>query len=175
MLFTGSYRRALDDKLRVAIPKPLRERLSAGEPVYLTPGLDGCVAVYTAATFAALADRLEANSPAAREVRGYSRLFFSQAAAVTPDSQWRFRVTPELTKWAGLAGEVIIVGVRDHIEVWPAEKWEQYLAQCDGQYEQLAERALVRGIPPPGAPTASGKNSVPNLEAANGASRVVPR
>jgi MraZ protein len=175
VLFTGSYRRALDDKLRVAIPKPLREQLPTGEPLYLTPGLDGCVAVYTAAAFAALADRLEANSPAAREVRGYSRLFFSQAAAVTPDSQWRFRVTPELTRWAGLAGEVIIIGVRDHIEVWPAEKWERYLAQCDGQYEQLAERALVRGSPPLRAPTSSENDSAPMLEAANGTGRLVPR
>lgn len=143
MLLTGSYRRALDDKLRLAIPKPLREQLEPSEALYLTPGLDGCLAVYTPATFAAQADRLEASSPAAREVRGYSRLFFSQAATVTPDAQWRFRVTPELTRWAELSGEVMVVGVRDHIEVWAVEKWERYVAQCDGQYEHLAEVALV--------------------------------
>jgi MraZ protein len=143
MLLTGSYRRALDDKLRLAIPKPLREQLQPGEPLYLTPGLDGCLAVYTPAVFATLARRLEAHSPAAREVRGYSRLFYSQAATVTPDAQWRFRVTPELTRWAELSGEVMVVGVRDHIEVWAAEKWERYVAGCDAQYEQLAELALV--------------------------------
>lgn len=143
MLLTGSYRRALDDKLRLAIPKPLREQLCEGEALYLTPGLDGCLAVYTPAAFAALAGRLEATSPAAREVRSYSRLFYSQATAVTPDAQWRFRVTPELTTWAALSGEVMVVGVRDHLEVWAVEKWEQYVAQCDGQYEQLAEMALV--------------------------------
>jgi MraZ protein len=143
MLLTGSYRRALDDKLRMAIPKPLRDQLHAGEPLYLTPGLDGCLAVYTPAAFAALGDRLEASSPAAREVRSYSRLFYSQATAVTPDAQWRFRVTPELTNWADLSGEVMIVGVRDHIEVWGLDKWQQYVAHCDGQYEQLAEVALV--------------------------------
>jgi MraZ protein len=149
MLLTGSYRRALDDKLRLAIPKPLRDQLPPGEPLFLTPGLDGCLAVYTPAAFAALADRLEASSPAAREVRSYSRLFYSQAAVVTPDAQWRFRVTPELTSWAELSGEVVIVGVRDHIEVWAVEKWEQYMAQCDGQYEQLAEVALVGRGPDP--------------------------
>ena len=143
MLLTGSYRRALDDKLRLAIPKPLREQLQPGELLYLTPGLDGCLAVYTPAAFSALADRLEASSPAAREVRSYSRLFFSQATAVTPDAQWRFRVTPELTTWAELSGEVMVVGVRDHLEVWAVEKWERYVAQCDGQYELLAEVALV--------------------------------
>ena len=44
---------------------------------------------------------------------------------------------PELAKWAGLAGEVMIVGVRDHIEIWAVEKWEQYVARCDPQYDQL--------------------------------------
>ena len=41
---TGSYRRALDEKLRLAIPKPLRERLPEDHRLYLTPGLDGCLA-----------------------------------------------------------------------------------------------------------------------------------
>jgi MraZ protein len=143
MLLTGSYRRALDDKQRLAIPKPLREQLPGGEPLYLTPGLDGCLAVYPKGPFAALAHRLSANSPGSREVRDYSRLFYSQAACVVPDSQWRFRVTPELAAWAELSGEVVVVGVRDHLEVWSAEKWDQYVARCDGHYDQLAEIALV--------------------------------
>jgi MraZ protein len=143
MLLTGSYRRALDDKLRLAIPKPLREQLPTDSPLYLTPGLDGCLAIYPQAAFAALADRLAASSPAAREVRGYSRLFFSQASTVTPDSQWRLRVPAELIQWAKLEGEAMVVGVRDHIEVWAAARWDEYVAQCDGQYEQLAEAALL--------------------------------
>jgi MraZ protein len=147
MLLTGSYRRALDDKQRLAIPKPLREQHLAGEPLYLTPGLDGCLSVYPKGPFAAVAHRLSANSPGSREVRDYSRLFYSQAACVVPDSQWRFRVTPELAAWAELNGEVVVVGVRDHLEVWSAEKWDQYLARCDGHYEQLAEIALVGQAP----------------------------
>jgi MraZ protein len=143
MLLTGSYRRALDDKLRLAIPKPLRDQLPPDAPLYLTPGLDGCLAIYPQAAFAALADRLAASSPAAREVRDYSRLFFSQATTATPDSQWRLRVPAELIKWAKLSGEAMIVGVRDHLEVWAAERWDEYVAQCDGQYEQLAEAALM--------------------------------
>jgi MraZ protein len=148
MLLTGSYRRALDDKLRLAIPKPLRDQLQAEAPLYLTPGLDGCLAIYPQAAFAALADRLAASSPAAREVRDYSRLFFSQATTATPDSQWRLRIPAELIKWAKLSGEAMIVGVRDHIEVWAAERWDEYVAQCDGQYEQLAEAALTSPAAP---------------------------
>ncbi|RIK78191.1 MAG: hypothetical protein DCC67_11875, partial [Planctomycetota bacterium] len=58
------------------------------------------------------------------------------------DAQWRFRLTPELAAWAGLEGDVVVVGVRDHLEVWAVERWQRYIAQCDCQYEQLAESAL---------------------------------
>lgn len=146
MLLTGSYRRTLDDQLRLAIPKPLRDQLTVGMAIYLTPGLDGCLAVYPQEAFNALADRLAESSPAAREVRDYSRLFFSQAACVTPDSQWRFRVPLELIKWANLSGETVMVGVRDHFEVWACDRWEEYVAGCDGQYEQLAEAALLGAV-----------------------------
>jgi len=177
MLLTGTFRRTLDDKLRLAIPKPLRDHLVPGEPLYFTPGLDGCLAVYPQASFTALAERLADRSPAAREVRGYSRLFYSQAACVTPDAQWRFRITPELTKWAGLAGDVIVVGVRDHLEVWAAETWQRYVAQCDGQYEQLAEVALV------GTRQATAENTPPMMngeprrtaEPVETSGRLVPR
>jgi MraZ protein len=143
MMFTGAYRRSLDDKLRLPIPKPLRQSEATAGRFYLTFGLDGCLALYPESTFADLAGRLAARAPEAREVRDYSRLFFSQAACVTPDGQWRFRVPTELAQWAGLAGEVMIVGVRDHVEIWAVDKWQQYVSRCDPQYDQLAELALV--------------------------------
>jgi MraZ protein len=179
MLLTGSYRRALDDKLRLAIPKPLREQLSAGDPLYLTPGLDGCLAVYPPSAFAALAERLAAGSPAAREVRDYSRLFYSQASSVVPDAQWRFRVTPELTKWADLGPEVMVVGVRDHIEVWASERWDRYVARCDPQYDQLAELALVGAVrSAQGAPPAVAQDeprAIASSADENAAGRILPR
>lgn len=154
MLLTGSFRRALDEKLRLPIPRPLRDTLPTGTRLYLTPGLDGCLAVYPEAAFAALAERLSAGSPAAREVRDYSRLFYSQAACVVPDRLWRFRVPPELAKWAGLKGEIMIVGVRDHLEVWTLDAWQQFVDRCEPQYDQLAELALLAPLtgsssPPP--------------------------
>lgn len=143
MLLTGTYQRALDEKQRLPIPKPLREQLQLGARLYLTPGLDGCLAIYPETAFAALAERLAAASPASREVRDYSRLFYSQAACAVPDAQWRVRLPAELAQWASLEGAVAIIGVRDHLEVWNAEKWDGYAAQCDTRYDQLAELAFV--------------------------------
>jgi MraZ protein len=152
MLFTGSYRRALDDKYRLPIPKPLRDGFQEVGRFYLTPGLDGCLALYPETAFAALADRLADSSPAAREVRDYSRLFYSQASCIVPDGQWRFRVPPELAQWAELAGDVMLVGVRDHMEIWALDKWQRYISRCDPKYDQLAEMAFVTPLGRASAP-----------------------
>jgi MraZ protein len=148
VLFTGSFRRALDDKQRLPLPRQFRE--AGADPdlqrLYVTAGLDGCLAVYPELVFAALAERMAAGSSAAREVRDYSRLFYSQAASIVPDRQWRLRLPAELAKWAELSGEVMIVGVRDHIEIWAVEKWEQYVARCEPNYDQLAEMALEGAV-----------------------------
>src|SRR5262249_18650451 len=144
---TGSFQRALDDKLRLAIPKSLREHLPETKRLYLTPGLDGCLAAYPEQAFAELADRLAAHSPAAREIRDYSRLFYSQASCASLDGQWRFRVPLELARWAGLQSDVTLVGVRDHLEIWMPAKWREYISRCDTNYDQLAEAAFSQKTP----------------------------
>lgn len=144
MLLTGNYRRTLDEKQRLALPKSLRSNTLTDCPLYVTPGLDGCIAVYPEAAFAALAEKLDHGSPAAREVRDYSRLFYSQASCVELDKQSRLRIPAELLQWAEATDEVVVVGVRDHIEIWSAERWEEFVASRDSSYEDLAVTAFAQ-------------------------------
>ncbi len=150
MLLTGTHHRTLDEKHRVAIPKPLRESLETGENemLYLAPSTDGALALYPQTTFAQLGARLQAASPNARQVREYARLFFARAAAVRIDKQGRLRVPPELAQLSQLAGEVVLVGVQDHVEIWPRAKWETYVAQRAERYDQIAESAFEFPTPP---------------------------
>ncbi|HEV3138378.1 MAG TPA: division/cell wall cluster transcriptional repressor MraZ [Pirellulales bacterium] len=144
MLLTGAFVRAVDEKLRIAIPKPLREALgAAGSGVwYVTPGTDGSLALYTEGALARLADRLAQSSPNAQDVRAFSRLFYARAQSVELDGQGRVRIPPELARLAGLNKEAVLVGVQDHLELWDQSRWEQYVAQKQSQYDQLAEDAF---------------------------------
>jgi DNA-binding transcriptional regulator/RsmH inhibitor MraZ len=36
----------------------------------------------------------------------------------------------------------VLVGVRDHIEIWNTASWNRYLQANQQNYDQLAERAL---------------------------------
>ncbi len=144
MLLTGTFSRAVDEKLRIAIPKPLREALGslAKGVLYVAPGTDGSLALFTEDALAQLATRLAQSSPNAQDVRAFSRLFYARVQAVELDSQGRVRIPLELAQLAGLNKEAVLIGVQDHLELWDRQRWEQYVQQRQGQFDHIAEAAF---------------------------------
>jgi|YNPBryunderm2012_1023409.scaffolds.fasta_scaffold03684_5 MraZ protein len=146
MTLTGTYIRAIDEKLRVAIPKRLRDALACrpGHALYIAPGTDGSLAIYSEDAFSQLGQRLAAASPNRRDVRAFRRLFYAQAQRVQIDRQGRVRVPAELARLAALdkQKEAVLIGVDDHMELWAAEKWQQYLTSQQAQYDRVAETAF---------------------------------
>jgi MraZ protein len=142
MLLTGTYERSLDDKLRLALPKRLRELLAGQSELVLTPGTDGSLALFPPVAFAALAEKLAARSPTGQDVRAFSRLLYAQSQSVGIDAQGRIRLPSELARLVGLEGEVVLLGVGDRIELWNKSRWEAYLADLQPRYDELAETAL---------------------------------
>jgi MraZ protein len=47
------------------------------------------------------------------------------------DKQGRFVLPQAVREWAGLRDEVIIVGARDHIELWSPERWAAACAETE--------------------------------------------
>jgi MraZ protein len=144
MLLTGTFSRAVDEKLRVAIPKPLRDALgtTAKGVLYVAPGTDGSLALFTEDALADLAARLARSSPNAQDVRAFSRLFYARAQAVELDGQGRVRIPPELAHLAALGKEAVLVGVQTHLELWDRERWNQYVQEKQSQFDEIAEAAF---------------------------------
>jgi MraZ protein len=144
MLLTGAFHRSLDEKQRVAIPKRLRDDMGCGEGgwLYVSPGLDRSLALYTESAFVQLGDKLAQSSPTRSDVRAFARLFYGQSQRLELDRQGRIRIPPELAALAGLEKEVMLVGVQDHLELWSAASWNDYIAKQQEQYDQIAETAL---------------------------------
>lgn len=154
MLLTGSYRRNLDGKLRLAIPKQLREALGFPEitSLFIAPGTDRALVIYTAEVLEQIGNMLSKLSPAAKETRAFSRLFYAQAQPADVDRQGRLRIPPELAKLAGFdipattessSAEVVVLGVRDRIEIWHAAAWDAFLAETQPSYDDLAETVFA--------------------------------
>jgi MraZ protein len=144
MFLTGAFGRSIDEKLRVAIPRRLREAWGCDrqQGIYIAPGTDQSLALYAEEAFARLADRLAQASPTRQDVRTFNRLFYARAQRVELDSQGRVRVPPELAELARLDKEVVLLGVQDHIEIWAADRWKSYLAERQGHYDEIAEAAF---------------------------------
>jgi MraZ protein len=146
-LLTGTFSRALDEKLRFALPKHLRDALPcpAGSGLFVTPGTDRSLTLYTEAAFQTLGERLSESPPTRQDVRAFSRLFYGQAQYVEIDGQGRIRIPPELAVLAKLDKEIVLVGVQDHLEIWATEVWQTYVAEKQAHFDEIAESALRGG------------------------------
>jgi MraZ protein len=138
-MLLGEYEHTLDDKNRLTLPAKFRQAFSDG--VVLTRGMDGCLYVYTRDAWGSfVAARLEGLDPFSKEARQMSRFMFAGAAETEIDKQGRVSVPPALVAHAKLDKDVVVAGVRDHVEIWDRATWREQLQEVEGSAELVAER-----------------------------------
>ena len=142
MLLTGTYPRTLDDKKRMALPKRVRELLQDPETLYVTPGPDQSLWLYTQKGLEQLSEKLDQTPATDAEARVFRRLYFAQTEAVDVDRSGRILIPDWLVQFAGLKHEVVLLGVRDHLELWDAQRWQAYLTQHAPRFDAVAESAF---------------------------------
>lgn len=142
MLLTGTHPRTLDDKKRLALPKRIREVLGEPESLFVTPGPDQSLWVYTRDGLERLAQRLDESPATDADARVFRRLYFAQTEQVDVDRSGRILVPERLMSFAGLSQEVVILGVRDHLELWDAARWQQFVEQHGPRFDAAAENAF---------------------------------
>ena len=145
MLLTGTHPRTLDDKKRMALPKRLRELLGEPATLFVTPGADRSLWIYTQAELERLAERLDQSPATDAEARVFRRLYFAQTEAVDLDRTGRILVPERLAQFAGLDREVVLLGVRDHLELWDAARWQKFIDDNSPRFDAVAEGAFRRG------------------------------
>jgi MraZ protein len=123
-VFTGEYRHTVDDKGRLAIPAKFRAQLAEG--AFVSRWIDGCLAIHTRAGWDALDARVSGLAITDARARLFGRQIFGGAIEAEIDRQGRILLPAFLRQEAGLAGEAVVVGVRDHAEIWAPERWAEY-------------------------------------------------
>lgn len=144
MLLTGTYSRTLDDKKRLALPKRLREQLGEKQQLFVAPGQDQCLWIYDQGRLEMLAEKLDQTPATDGEGRVFRRLFFAQMEAVEVDGNGRILVPERLVQFAGLDHDVILIGVRDHMELWDAQRWQAFMQEHGPKFDQVAEGAFQK-------------------------------
>jgi MraZ protein len=142
-MLLGEHDHALDDKNRLTLPAKFRQSFSDG--VVLARGMDGCLAVYTREGWETFVEsRLAGLHPFSRESRQMSRFMFAGASETELDKQGRVMVPAALIEHARLEREVVVAGMRDHLEIWNRAAWREQLKEVEGSAELVAERLAAK-------------------------------
>lgn len=127
-MFLGEYQHTLDSKGRVILPSAFREELEGG--LVMTVGLDHCLTIHSRAGWEQVLDGLRALRTTDRRERMFVRMLTASAQAEELDKQGRITVPSRLREYAGLSGNVAVIGADSRIELWNAEAWETYRGEA---------------------------------------------
>jgi transcriptional regulator MraZ len=143
-MFYGEYEHSIDDKERITIPAKFRARLASG--LVVTKGIDPCLWLYPADSWAALVEKvsiLPVTNPQAREFR---RQLFGGAADSVPDKQGRVKLPAYLREYANIDNQAMIIGLYDHCEIWNPKQWKERQERSHNDPEWRAEQFASLGI-----------------------------
>lgn len=130
MLLAGTFELTIDAKNRLSIPFGIRKKLNPetdGHAMYVLPGRrPGTLSLYPEKYYERLRADLPEDEALSDEAFAYRQFEFAQSALLDPDSQGRVLIPERLLKRAGLEKEVVLIAVRDHLELWRHEDFEQF-------------------------------------------------
>ena len=137
VMFMGEYRHNLDSKNRLIIPAKFRDQLSTS--VYVTEWMDGCLAAYTEEKWGEMVMKLNKLPKTNAAARAFVRHITGKADECSIDSQGRMLLPQFQIDDTKIIKNCVIVGVSDHFEIWPAEKYDVYDDESCESFENLAE------------------------------------
>jgi len=133
----GEYHHNLDTKGRLIIPAKFRNQM--GDKIIFTRGMEGCIFGYSEEEWKKIEAKLAKLPLTKRNVRKFTRLFYSGAMESEFDKQGRINLPDTLCQHAKLQKRCVVVGVANRLEIWSAEKWEQFTESTEDNFDQIAE------------------------------------
>jgi MraZ protein len=143
-MLAGSYPAKVDQKFRLKIPAKFRRELEEmGHTSFYVTSEDGrCGKIYPEAVWKGLAEKLKEPPRMAPAKIRLERNLDYYGVSTQMDSQGRVLIPLFLREDAQIAGEVLVIGRLDHLEVWNIEIFRKDLKEqplTDADREKLAE------------------------------------
>lgn len=123
MVFQGASSLSLDVKGRLSVPTRHRDVLSASasSQLTITKHPDGCLLVFPRPEWEKFRDRV---TDLPMSAVWWKRMFLGNAMDVDMDGTGRVLVSPELRQSAGIARDVLLLGMGRHFELWDKTTYE---------------------------------------------------
>jgi MraZ protein len=139
-MLMGTFTPRLDDKGRLFLPAKFRDQLSEG--LVVTRGQERCLTVWPMGAFQQLAGQAQEAPVTDKAVRDYTRLLFAGASDDQPDKQGRLSIPPMLREYASLTKDVIVIGVGNRLEIWDAQRWQDYSDGREQAFSDLSDEVF---------------------------------
>jgi len=132
VLFTGRYEHSIDTKQRLAIPRVIRERLHPdhdGTAFYACIMEGPTLCLYTEREFERRARELDDPALETENVLEYEEVFYPLSERLELDGQGRIRLPDHLMEIVELGKDVVLIGMKDHMQIRDREQWRRSLAE----------------------------------------------
>ena len=143
-MLIGEYTHTIDGKNRLSLPAKFRQEM--GKKVVVTPGLDGCLFVFTLKQWGKISGKLGESSILQADTRSFNRYMLGGATEAEVDSIGRVLIPDFLRDRAGLKDRVVLIGVQSRVEIWNEKSWRSYKSGVENQANTLAEKLGQVGV-----------------------------
>ncbi|TAK57890.1 transcriptional regulator MraZ [Patescibacteria group bacterium] len=143
-MLIGEYTHTIDDKNRLSLPVKFRQEM--GKKIVVTPGLDGCLWIFTMEQWKGISSKLGESSLLSANNRSFNRYMLGGAVEVDVDTIGRILVPDFLKERANLKTKVVLIGVQSRVEIWNEKSWIEYKKVVEKQADSLAEKLGQVGI-----------------------------
>ncbi len=144
MLFLGEFEHSLDAKQRLAIPSELRNCFpnEGVDAVFISaPGSNDFLCLWPEKTFSELSNKFGGSLVSDEDIQDSERLIYSQSSRCPLDKAGRVRIPDRMLQRYKLTGNIIILGVRDHLELCTSDKWKEERERLEPAAADILRRA----------------------------------
>ena len=143
--FTGTYERSVDAKGRFALPFRFRREDPASETYFVTPNLDGALAIFPRQVWERTIQELQERATG-REGRARLRRFSASSYKLVPDAQGRVSVPVELLRAHGITRRGVVVGMGRYMELWSPDRVPAELTRPVTVEADPADEEFLKGV-----------------------------
>jgi MraZ protein len=142
----GEHELSLDAKNRLLVPVEIRKSLSSqkhGEPLFVVLGRNRRPWLYARPYYEYLVSLGQQKLMPNEDLLSFDQFYFAMATLCEPDNQGRILLPDRMLKRTGMTREVALIGVRDHLELWPRNEWERRREELWVKAEQVQLKAEI--------------------------------
>ena len=138
-MFSGEQAHQLDSKNRIRIPAKFKGENS--EKFVFCKGITPCIYVLPMSEYEKMVQKFSAVPFFDYDAQEALSFFTSSFERVEEDAQGRVVLPSMLRQMAGIKKDVITLGVGNRLEIWSAEKYQEYMLDID--YDAELEKLRI--------------------------------